>query len=60
MQKQAYKAREYAEIMSYSVSFVHKLITANKIPILRVERSVRIPAWFVEQQIEKTKNPGQG
>lgn len=56
----SYRVSEFAQMAGYSKSFVHREITAGRIPAIRLGRSVRIPAWFVEEFASKTKTPGAG
>jgi len=53
LKRVSYRVSEFAAMAGYSKSFVHKEISAGRIPAIRLGRSVRIPAWFVSEFANK-------
>jgi excisionase family DNA binding protein len=49
----AYRVTEVADLLAISRSAVYRGIRAGTIPVIRHGRSVRIPAWWIEEQARK-------
>jgi excisionase family DNA binding protein len=49
----AYRVNEVAELLAISRSAVYRGIKAGTIPVLRHGRSVRVPAWWLEEATGK-------
>jgi excisionase family DNA binding protein len=56
----SYRVSEFAAMAGYSKSFVHKEVAGGRIPAIRLGRSVRIPASWVEQFAQKQNPAGSG
>ena len=44
---------EYATLLHMSRASVHRAIRAGRIPVVRYGRVVRIPKWFVEEELKR-------
>lgn len=54
----AYLVSEVAEMLGLSRSSVYRLVRSGEIPSIRYGSSVRIPAWWVEEQRGEGKPGG--
>ena len=48
-----YTVTEYAALLHMSTSTVHRQIKAGRIPVVRYGNVVRIPRWFVEEELRR-------
>ena len=48
-----YAVPEVAALLKVSPSTVHRWIEAGKVPVVRYGRVVRVPRWWIEEQVGK-------
>jgi excisionase family DNA binding protein len=45
-----YRVSEVADLLKVSRTQVYRLMAAGTIPVIRVGRAVRVPAWWIEEK----------
>ena len=55
IERRAYTAHEAAVILGVHKTTVLGWVKAERIPFLKIGRTIRIPVWWVEEQTSKPK-----